>query len=164
MSAGAVVNVVMVKTAVEKISKNGKRYAIATLREKNGQGTRWWKAFVFSESAIEAILSISDGEPIAVSGEFDCELYAPAGGESRLSWKITVDGVLSARKPKVKPEGATRKPQGAKGRRERAEAAPSSPEPRPGRDIASKSWAAPARAEVGTPLAEKGAFDDSIPF
>ena len=54
--------------------------------------------------------------------------------------------------------GATRL-QAAKGRRDRAEAAPSAPEPRPGRDIASKSWAAPARAG-SVPVMP----NDEIPF
>ena len=40
----------------------------------------------------------------------------------------------------------------------------SAPEPRRGRDIASKSWAAPASAEVETPGSAPVGFDDDIPF
>jgi hypothetical protein len=36
-------------------------------------------------------------------GEFACELYTPAGGgEARLNWKITVDAVITARRPAKK--------------------------------------------------------------
>ena len=52
-------------------------------------------------------MRLGDGEPIAVSGEFECELYAPGSGKLRLSWKITVDGVLSAHR-KAKPKAEER--------------------------------------------------------
>jgi hypothetical protein len=92
---------------------------------------------IFSERAIEVLKETSVGEPIAVTGEITAEIYAPAGSESRINWRITVDGILSARK--VKPEGATRKPQAAKGRRDRAEASNTG-----GRALAAASWASPS--------------------
>ena len=102
MTARALVSGVIFKAPQTKTSKAGKPYAIATIREGTGERVRWWKAFVFNEFAIEEILRLGDGDPIAVSGEFDCELWTPeGGGESRLSWKITADAVLSTRaKPK----------------------------------------------------------------
>jgi hypothetical protein len=74
------------------------------------------RVVAFDEASIAAVLSMKVGEPIAVSGEFDCELYTPVGGEPRLSWKITADVVLSA---KAKPNQRT------------------------GREVADTSWAAP---------------------
>lgn len=106
MSARAIVIGALFRAPQTKISKAGKPYAIATIREGTGERVRWWKAFVFN-AAIEEVMRLGDGEPIAVSGEFDCELYAPASGESRLSWKITVDGVLSAQR-KAKPKAEER--------------------------------------------------------
>jgi hypothetical protein len=102
VTARAIVSGVIFKAPQTKTSKAGKPYAIATIREGTGERVRWWKAFVFNEFAIEEILGLGDGDPIAVSGEFDCELWTPeGGGESRLSWKITADAVLSTRaKPK----------------------------------------------------------------
>jgi hypothetical protein len=102
VTARAIVSGVIFKAPQTKTSKAGKPYAIATIREGTGERVRWWKAFVFNEFAIEEILRLGDGDPIAVSGEFDCELWTPeGGGESRLSWKITADTVLSTRaKPK----------------------------------------------------------------
>jgi hypothetical protein len=116
MSARAIVSGVMVKAPVEKISKAGKPYGLVTIREGTGERTRWWKAFVFIESAIEELLRLGDGEPVAIAGEFDCELYAPPGGETRLSWKITADTILSTRpKPKkAKPQEDNRQPFGGR--------------------------------------------------
>jgi single-stranded DNA-binding protein len=147
-----------------RTSKNGKQFATFPIRENVNGATRWWQAIAFSESAIAVLTELSIGEPIAVAGEITAEVYAPAGAESRVNWRVTVDAVLSARK--VKTEGASRKPKEANGRdraqassaRRQAEASNTA------RSLASKSWAAPSTAEVGTPLAEKGAFDDSIPF
>jgi hypothetical protein len=117
MTARALVNGALFKAPQTKISKAGKPYAIATIREGTGERVRWWKAFAFNESAIEELMRLCDGDPIAVAGEFDCELWTPeGGGEPRLSWKITADAVLSA---KAKPKQRT------------------------GREVAEASWAAP---------------------
>lgn len=53
MSARAIVSGALFKAPQTKISKAGKPYAIATIREGTGERARWWKAFVFNESAIE---------------------------------------------------------------------------------------------------------------
>ena len=120
MTARAIVSGIIFKAPQTKTSKAGKPYAIATIREGTGERVRWWKAFVFNEFAIEEILRLGDGDPIAVSGEFDCELWTPeGGGESRLSWKITANAILSA-KAKPKPKA----------------------EQRAGREVADTSWAA----------------------
>ena len=101
MTARAIVSGVIFKAPQTKTSKAGKPYAIATIREGTGERVRWWKAFVFNEFAIEEILRLGDGDPIAVSGEFDCQAYKTDAGEDRLSWSIMVDAVLSTRaKPK----------------------------------------------------------------
>jgi single-stranded DNA-binding protein len=102
MSARAIVSGMVFGPPASKISKAGNPYASATVREGSGEATRWWKVFVFNEAAIEEILRFVDGEPIAVAGEFDAEIYAPAGGEARVSWRIRADAVLSAKKPKAR--------------------------------------------------------------
>jgi single-stranded DNA-binding protein len=102
MSARAIVSGAMHKAAEERTSKAGNQFATFTIREKVNGSTRWWNVVAFNEIAIEALKGLAVGDPIAVSGEFDCELWTPeGGGESRLSWKITADAVLSTRaKPK----------------------------------------------------------------
>jgi Single-strand binding protein family len=125
-----------------RTSKNGKQFATFQIRENVNGATRWWQAIAFSENALEVLKEIPLGEPIAVAGEITAEIYAPAGSESRINWRITVDSILSARK--VNREGAPRKPRAAKGR-DRAEA----------------SWAAPAEDK---PSRGNAPFNDSIPF
>jgi hypothetical protein len=98
MSNRALVSGALFKAPQIKMSKSGKPYILATIRSGSGQAVRWWKCFVFAELAIEEISRLGDGDPIAVSGEFDCELYSPAGAESRLNWRITADAILSTKR------------------------------------------------------------------
>jgi len=105
MSARAIVPGVVFRAPEAKTSKAGKRYVVATIREGTGDALRWWKGIAFSESAAEALLEIRAGEPVGVAGAIDAELYTPAGGEARISFKVTVDAVLSA---KAKPKPRTK--------------------------------------------------------
>jgi hypothetical protein len=53
----------------------------------------------FDEASIAAVLSMKVGEPIAVSGEINAEFWIPEdGSEPCLSWKVTADAVLIARR------------------------------------------------------------------
>lgn len=152
MSLRAILSGAVGKVAELRTSKNGNSFATLSIRENHNGALRWWQAIAFSESAIEVLKDISIGEPIAVAGEITAEIYAPAGSESRINWRITVDGILSARK--VKPEGATRKPQAAK--RDRAEASSARQAEASntgGSALAAASWASPS------PL-----MNDDIPF
>ena len=152
MSLRAILSGAVGKVAELRTSKNGNSFATLSIRENHNGALRWWQAIAFSESAIEVLKDISIGEPIAVAGEMTAEIYAPAGSESRINWRITVDGILSARK--VKPEGATRKPQAAK--RDRAEASSARQAEASntgGSALAAASWASPS------PL-----MNDDIPF
>ena len=76
MTARAIVSGALFRAPTSKTSKAGNPYVVATPREGSGEAATWWKLFVFSESAIEQILRLGGGDPIGVSGEFDCELYA----------------------------------------------------------------------------------------
>jgi single-stranded DNA-binding protein len=141
MTARAIMSGAVGKTAELRTSKNGTPFATLSIRENVNGATRWWQSICFSESAIEVLMELSVGEPIAVAGEISAEIYAPAGTESRINWRITVDCVLSARKSKAKREEADPKPKEANGRN-RAEASNTD-----GRSIALKSWAAPTEDE-----------------
>jgi single-stranded DNA-binding protein len=99
MSARALVNGALHKAAEGRTSKAGTRFSTFTLREKVNGSTRWWSVVAFDEASIAAVLSMKVGEPIAVSGEINAELWTPEdGSEPRLSWKITADAVLTARR------------------------------------------------------------------
>jgi hypothetical protein len=99
MSVRAIVSGALHKAAEERTSKAGKPFATLTLRENVNSSTRWWKAIAFDEVTIAVLKELSAGAPIAVSGEIDAEIWTPEDGSSpRVSWKITVDAVLSARR------------------------------------------------------------------
>jgi Single-strand binding protein family len=120
VSARAVISGALHRAPVAKTSRNGKPFATFVVRERNGDADRYWSAVAFDQATIDALLSMKAGEPIGVAGAIDAEIYTPEGREPRISWKITVDGVLSAqRKPKAN-----------------------------GREIAGKSWAAPTAGGV----------------
>ena len=106
MSARGIVLGALHKAAELRTSKNGNPFSTFTIRESHNGATRWWQAIAFSESAIEVLKELAAGDPIAVAGGIDAEIYAPTGSESRISWRITCDGILSARaKPKkAKPQ------------------------------------------------------------
>jgi Single-strand binding protein family len=128
MSLRAILSGAVGKAAEFRTSKNGNSFATLSIRESVNGATRWWQGISFSESAIEVLKELSVGEPLAVAGEITAEIYAPAGPESRINWRVTIDAVLSARKPpKAKPEGGTK--------RQRQIAS--------GRETAAQSWAAP---------------------
>lgn len=113
---------------IEKTSKARNAYLLAKIVEKNGEKKRWITAFVFGEAACEEVRQLGDGDPIAVAGEVDADVYAPEGGEPRINWRVTVDAVISAR----------RKP--------KAEKAPIE------QRTAAKSWASPAAADFSDDL------------
>jgi hypothetical protein len=124
MSARAIVSGVLFKAPVSKTSKAGKPYVLATIREGSGERTRWWTCFAFSDALIEELVRLGDGDPLAVSGEFDADVYAPDGSAPRVNWRITVDAVISARR-KAPAKRAAGKQQAA-----------------------AKSWASPAGAPL----------------
>jgi hypothetical protein len=143
MSARSIVSGALFRAPESKTSKAGRPYALATIREGTGELRRWWKAFIFSASAIEEVSRLGDGDPIAVAGEIDAQIYTPAGSESRINWSVRVDAILSARpKPReAKPKAKVDRPHRAAPPPKSESRAESLPSDRGGRD-----------------------FDDSIPF
>jgi single-stranded DNA-binding protein len=165
MSVRAIIGGATVKALELRTSKNGNPFATATIRESLNGSTRWWQAIVFDKTAIEALEEMSVGEPIAVAGEITAEIYAPAGSESRINWRITVDAVMTARKPKRKPPPENDNQTFKQRARERLlpeleEALNEGVSAASGRRIADRSLASPATAP-----GKKGAeLDDDIPF
>jgi hypothetical protein len=135
MSTRAIVSGALHKAAEERTSvKTGKRFATLTIRENVNGSTRWWQCICFTESVIGDLKELAAGAPISVAGEIDAEIYAPAGSEGRINWRITVDAVLLARKSKQKPRKAD------------------------GRDRAATSWAAPSTSRGKAPV------NNEVPF
>ena len=103
MTCRAILAGSIAKPPVEKIGKSGKPFAIVSIRETGIEPARWWSAIVFGDAA-QDVLRLNVGDPVALAGSPDAEVYTPAGGEPRVSWKFTADAVLTARKP-AKREG-----------------------------------------------------------
>jgi Single-strand binding protein family len=102
MSDRAIVSGFLFGAPATKTSKAGKPYIIATIRSGSGETGRFWQCFGFSHGAIASLSSLADGNPVAVSGEFSCDIYTPSRGVSRLTWKIVADAVLSTSAEEVR--------------------------------------------------------------
>ena len=124
MSLRSIVSASVYKLAELRTAKNSNSFATLTLREKVNGKTRWWQAIVFDERVIEDLRRLEAGESLAVAGVVDAEVYAPAGSEPRINWRITIDAVLTARKPKRQRDPGKQEPTGE--------------------DVARRSWAAPS--------------------
>jgi single-stranded DNA-binding protein len=107
MTCRAILAGSIAKPPVEKTGKSGKQFAIVTIRETGIEPARWWSAIVFREAA-EEVLRLSVGDPVALAGGVDAEVYTPESGEARVSWRFTADAILTARKP-PKREGEGRR-------------------------------------------------------
>jgi single-stranded DNA-binding protein len=102
------------KQPIEKTSKSGNSYLLVKIVEKNGEKKRWISAFIFDEAACEEVRRLGDGDPLAVAGEVEADVYTPDGGEPRINWTIVVDALISARrKPKSERETAPKRQRGA---------------------------------------------------
>ena len=142
---------------VTRQTRTGGQFTAFKLRVANGNTVEWWSVTTFSETAREELDGLGEGDAISAVGALGVETYEK-NGETRIALRLTADRILAL---KPKPKTKTAKAKVDKPPR----AAPSAPEPRPGRDIASKSWAAPARAEVETPRGSAPVgFDDAVPF
>jgi Single-strand binding protein family len=127
MTIRAIVTGVVHKPVEIRTSKTGNEFAILTIRENVNGVTRWIQCISFSKTAIEILQKMDAGEAISAAGELSAEIYSPAGAESRINWKLIVDGVLSARKPLAKPERVKHQRRAAGGF-----------------EAAARSWAAPS--------------------
>ena len=47
---------------------------------------------------VAEVLRLGVGDPVALAGNVEAEIYTPEGGEARVSWKFTADAVLTTRK------------------------------------------------------------------
>jgi hypothetical protein len=87
----------LAKAPVSKVGKSGKPFAILNVRETGVEPARWFSVILFGDG-VPDVLRLSVGDPIALAGSPDAEIYTPEGGEPRVSWKFTADAVLTARK------------------------------------------------------------------
>jgi Single-strand binding protein family len=132
-------------------TKTGAHVTFFKMNVTNGNATEFWSISTFSDTVREELSGLIDGDAISVVGALSAELFEWKG-EKRISLKITADRVLPLKPKPPKPKAQR--------------AAASTPEAGSGREVADRSWASPARAEVEGPHphAGKGAINDDIPF
>jgi hypothetical protein len=106
MTDRAVVSGAVFRAPAQKTTKTGRPFAVLTIRSGTGETVRWWKVIAFSESVVAEIMQLGAGQPIAVAGEIDAEVYAPNGASPRISWKIVADAVITAKRPPKEPRKA----------------------------------------------------------
>ena len=99
MTCRAILAGSLAKLPVVKIGESGKPFAILSVRETGVEPARWFSVILFGDGVQDA-LRLNVGDPIALAGGPDAEIYTPEGGEPRVSWKFTADAVLTARKAK----------------------------------------------------------------
>jgi hypothetical protein len=97
MTCRAILAGSLAKPPVQKVGKSGKPFAIVSVRETGVEPARWWSAIVFGDGVPE-VLRLGVGDPVALAGNVEAEIYTPEGGEARVSWRFTADAVLTARK------------------------------------------------------------------
>lgn len=99
MTATALVSGRLQRDPERKVSKAGKPYVAATIREGDGETVTWWSVLCFSESAGAELMEMRAGEGVAASGSFRVEPFLK-DGETKLAFTLFADGVLSARRRK----------------------------------------------------------------
>ncbi|WP_018407675.1 single-stranded DNA-binding protein [Methylocystis rosea] len=104
MTARALVTGTLFRAPERKVSRGGKPYVSATIRVREGDASQFWRVTIFSESAGEEMMSLSDGDAVSAQGAMRAELYRPDDGEPRLSLSIIADQVLALRQPARKRE------------------------------------------------------------
>jgi hypothetical protein len=109
VTASALVSGRIYRDPERKVSKAGKPFAVAKLREGAGDSAVWWSVAAFSEEACEELLRLKDGDAAAVSGPFTVTTYERKG-EIRLNHSIIADRVISARRAKKREREDDRVP------------------------------------------------------
>ena len=99
MSATVLLHGKLSRDPESKTSGKGNAYALATVRDGQGDDATWWRVFAFSTEAREELLALRAGDSIAVSGSFKAEIYA-GGSEPRVSLTVTADRLISAKRQK----------------------------------------------------------------
>ena len=73
----------LAKPPVSKIGKCGKPFAILNIRETGIEPARWWGAILFGDG-VPDVLRLNVGDPVALAGSVEAEVYTPEGGAPRV--------------------------------------------------------------------------------
>jgi hypothetical protein len=79
-----------------RTSKSGQRYATAVVRASLRDGTAiFCNVISFAETAVTALLALSEGDSVALSGELTPKVYVPQSGDPRPSLDLLAHAVIS---------------------------------------------------------------------
>lgn len=98
MTAYALISGALFKAPERKVSKNGNAFAIATIKMRaDDNRNEYWRLVTFSESAVEELMRLNEGDNLSAQGPLKAELYAPEGREPRISLSIVADNIQPLR-------------------------------------------------------------------
>jgi single-stranded DNA-binding protein len=82
---------------VERTSKNGNRFATAKLRVSLRDGESIFvHVIAFADAAVTALLALSDGDSIALTGELTPKVWTDKNGEARPALDLLAHAVLTS--------------------------------------------------------------------
>jgi hypothetical protein len=99
MTASALISGRIYRDPERKVSKAGKPFVVAKLREGAGDAAVWWSIIAFADEVREDLLGLKDGDAAAVNGPFTVTTFE-RHGEIRLSHSIVAERLITARHSK----------------------------------------------------------------
>lgn len=114
---------------VSKTAVNGNTYTKAILKEIKGDQTAWLNLTAFGSNGA-TLAEVEAGEGLSIAGEATVSLYEPEGRPPRPSISVTVEQVITLRKPKPKANMAKAPPADVRGSKFTHVSTPE-PEPEP---------------------------------
>jgi single-stranded DNA-binding protein len=121
MTVFAIVIGSLFKQPESRTSKDGKVFATATIKVRDGNAMQFVRLVAFSETAQAELLRLKDGDSVSAQGVLKAEIYTPTGGEPRVSLSLVAEQVLALRQhPKERQAKAAKpEPQAARPRQDR---------------------------------------------
>lgn len=99
----------MHSAAERRTSASGREFVTCRVRVAVGSESLLCSVIAFDRAACDALLALSVGEAVALSGELTPKLWQPEGREPRVALDLMAHGVLntySVRKKRRASEGA----------------------------------------------------------
>jgi single-stranded DNA-binding protein len=108
MTSFALISGSLFKAPERKVSKNGNAFATATIKMRaDDNKSEFWRLVTFSETAVEELMRLGEGDNLSAQGQMKAELYQPEGKEPRVSLSIIADTVqpLRAQRKRQQQDG-----------------------------------------------------------
>jgi single-stranded DNA-binding protein len=98
MTAFALISGALFKAPERKVSKNGNAFATATVKMRaDDNRSEFWRLVTFSETAVEELMRLGEGDNLSAQGPMKAELYQPEGKEPRISMSLIADSIQPLR-------------------------------------------------------------------